>query len=413
MNFKTLRVGRANDNDIVIDEASVSRYHLELFYDTEGNVFLTDLNSVNGTFVNGKKIVGSVQLKNKDSVIAGRGNPLKWQDYNSFNSNKEDLKNTNDFNNKSNLNNEKDPKKQNVFKTVGLTLSILIGIIAILYILNEKVLVDSKPSSIDPEKPNDTSKQPEKIEVKSDKKITYDFSCLEDKDDLGTTEIINVFEEIDNNVTNTIGGEISLDKEIEVGNQLLSDCKKEYQFIESGKKIKNIRKILNLLTNKILDPKGFNYSIYLIKSDELNAFTAGAKIFITTRMYEFCNSNDELACVIGHEINHNELGHIKQYLQKEKILTSSGAALSKMLTIPFGQKKESHCDFKGIDLAIASGYNGCVNISLWKRMKAESEEGDYNALENLFRSHPYSEKRSVCSKNHILTNYGFDCSTSK
>ena len=31
---------------------------------------------------------------------------------------------------------------------------------------------------------------------------------------------------------------------MEIGNQLLSDCKREYQFIESGKKIKNIRKIL-------------------------------------------------------------------------------------------------------------------------------------------------------------------------
>jgi pSer/pThr/pTyr-binding forkhead associated (FHA) protein len=413
MNFKTLRVGRANDNDIVIDHSSVSRYHLEIFYDSEGNVFLTDLNSVNGTFVNGKRINGSVQLNNNDNLKAGVSNSINWQNYKPSILTK-DIKNTNDFNNKSSVNNEKVLPKQNVFKTIGLTLSILIGIIVILYFLNEKVFTDSKPTSLDPEKPNDTSSnQPDKIEVKSDKKITYDFSCLEDQDDLGTTKIIDVLEEIDNNVTNTIGGEISLDKEIEIGNQLLSDCKKEYQFIESGNKINNIRKILEILSENIVEPKGFDYSIYLIKSDELNAFTAGAKIFITTRMYEFCKSNDELACVIGHEINHNELGHIKQYLQKEKILTSSGAALSKMFTIPFGQKKESHCDFKGIDLAISSGYNGCVNISLWKRMKAESEEGDYDALENLFRSHPYSEKRSVCSKNHILTNYGFDCSSSK
>ena len=39
MNFKTIRVGRAKDNDIVIDEVSVSRFHLEIFFDAEGNVF--------------------------------------------------------------------------------------------------------------------------------------------------------------------------------------------------------------------------------------------------------------------------------------------------------------------------------------------------------------------------------------
>ena len=156
-------------------------------------------------------------------------------------------------------------------------------------------------------------------------------------------------------------------------------------------------------------PKGFDYSIYLIESDELNAFTAGAKIFVTTKMYGFCKSNDELACVIGHEINHNELGHIKEHLQKVKILSESGAALNQMLTIPFGQKKETHCDLTGIDLAIAAGYNGCVNIILWNRMKKESGEGDYNAFDNLFRSHPYSEKRSNCSQSHISQNYGFEC----
>ena len=59
---------------------------------------------------------------------------------------------------------------------------------------------------------------------------------------------------------------------------------------------------------------------------------------------------------------------------------------------------------------IAAGYNGCVNIELWKRMQKESQEGDYDALENLLRSHPYSEKRAKCSRSHILDNYGFDCS---
>ena len=83
-----------------------------------------------------------------------------------------------------------------------------------------------------------------------------------------------------------------------------------------------------------------------------------------------------------------------------------------MLTIPFGQKKETHCDLTGIDLVIAAGYNGCANSKLWRRMKEESSEGDYNVLENLLRSHPYSEKRANCSNNHILNNYGFNCDSS-
>jgi pSer/pThr/pTyr-binding forkhead associated (FHA) protein len=42
-----LTIGRDSENDIVINEASVSGKHAELFKDDEGRFFLTDLNSKN------------------------------------------------------------------------------------------------------------------------------------------------------------------------------------------------------------------------------------------------------------------------------------------------------------------------------------------------------------------------------
>ena len=50
MSYKLVKVGRAKDNDIVLTDASVSRYHCEFFFDESGNVFLTDKDSSNGTF---------------------------------------------------------------------------------------------------------------------------------------------------------------------------------------------------------------------------------------------------------------------------------------------------------------------------------------------------------------------------
>ena len=413
MNFKTIKVGRANDNDIVLDHNSVSRNHLEIFFDGEGNVFLTDLESVNGTFVNGKRIIGSVQLSKNDKVCAGLSDSIDWQ------SSTFDQRATGSFTTVNSTISPLQPvnKIRSSFKLVGITAFIILSLLSVFYFVNEYAFTTPKPVAIDPEKPNETVDQPvavteEERKNNPSKKITYDFSCLDDENDLGTTKVVGVLETIDNTMTNAIGGEVSIQKEEEVGEQLLADCKAKYSFIDSGNKIENLRAILSLLVSKIKDKKGYHYAIYLIESEELNAFTAGAKIFITTRMYAFCLSNDELACVIGHEINHNELGHIKQFLQKEKILSSQGAALSQMLTIPFGQKKETHCDLTGIDLVIAAGYNGCANSKLWRRMKEESSEGDYNVLENLLRSHPYSEKRANCSNNHILNNYGFNCDSS-
>jgi len=407
MSNKKIRLGRSRDNDIILDHSSVSRNHLELFYDEFGNVFLTDLNSSNGTFVNGRRITGSVQLNQNDIVKAGLSDPIPWRNYltsqsqSSSGSYRTEPSYTPRY--------EQQQNSGGPWKTIAITLSVLVVVVGLGFFMNEYVLGDDKPDEIDPDKPNNEEVQPDKKE--KNKEITYDFSCLKDDNDLGTTEIIDVLGGLDSQVTEALGGEVTIEEEEEVGDELLRDVRDNYNLIESGNKIKNLRGLLKRLVDQIKDPKGYHYKIYLIESDELNAFTAGAKIFVTTRMYEFCKSNDEMACVIGHEINHNELGHIKEYIQKTNILGEVGAGLAQFATIPFGQKKETHCDLTGIDLVIAAGYNGCVNIELWKRMKQESEEGEYNAFENLFRSHPYSEKRANCSHNHILKNYGFDCET--
>ena len=74
-----LKVGRALDNDVVLNIPFVSDYHLELFQDVEGNVFMTDLKSSNGTFVNGKRLVGFVMLRAKDEVFLGSGFKFQWE----------------------------------------------------------------------------------------------------------------------------------------------------------------------------------------------------------------------------------------------------------------------------------------------------------------------------------------------
>ena len=50
------RIGRDHDNAIQIDEKTVSRRHCEIQVNNN-QVFIKDLNSTNGTFVNGEKIV--------------------------------------------------------------------------------------------------------------------------------------------------------------------------------------------------------------------------------------------------------------------------------------------------------------------------------------------------------------------
>ena len=52
---KDITIGRAFDNTILIDDASVSRHHAAIRW-KKGLLYVTDLNSTNGTTVNGEKV---------------------------------------------------------------------------------------------------------------------------------------------------------------------------------------------------------------------------------------------------------------------------------------------------------------------------------------------------------------------
>lgn len=73
-----LSLGRAADNDIVIDGDGVSRYHAELRYDG-GSLWLRDAGSRNGIFVNGNRVTDYKALKAGDVVtFADHAFAVRW-----------------------------------------------------------------------------------------------------------------------------------------------------------------------------------------------------------------------------------------------------------------------------------------------------------------------------------------------
>ena len=65
-----LRIGRAQDNQVVIADLSVSRYHAELRRNPRGGYTIVDLGSHNGTFVNGQR-VESAPVTERDIINIG------------------------------------------------------------------------------------------------------------------------------------------------------------------------------------------------------------------------------------------------------------------------------------------------------------------------------------------------------
>ncbi len=61
-------VGRLPDNDVVIDDATVSRRHCAILVHSDLSFELHDVASKNGTLLNGKKIAGPTQINDGDEV---------------------------------------------------------------------------------------------------------------------------------------------------------------------------------------------------------------------------------------------------------------------------------------------------------------------------------------------------------
>ncbi|MDA8217145.1 MAG: DUF3662 and FHA domain-containing protein [Dehalococcoidales bacterium] len=66
---KPVTIGRSIDNDLIIEDASVSRHHAEISFQA-GHFSLTDLQSTNGTRVNRRRIIATL-LKDGDRVQLG------------------------------------------------------------------------------------------------------------------------------------------------------------------------------------------------------------------------------------------------------------------------------------------------------------------------------------------------------
>lgn len=78
--MQVIKVGRESNNDIVISNDSyVGRTHCEFIMDN-GNYWVVDLNSKNGTFVNGVRRSGRTRLNSNDIVRIGNST-LPWMNY--------------------------------------------------------------------------------------------------------------------------------------------------------------------------------------------------------------------------------------------------------------------------------------------------------------------------------------------
>jgi hypothetical protein len=70
---KRLNVGRASDNELMLNDTSVSKIHAALLMTSEGTILVADTGSTNGTFINGRRISYGESRLIDDGDVVGFG----------------------------------------------------------------------------------------------------------------------------------------------------------------------------------------------------------------------------------------------------------------------------------------------------------------------------------------------------
>lgn len=70
---KRLSVGRATDNELCLNDASVSKIHAALMLNREGTLLVADTGSTNGTYINGRRIAYGEARQIEEGDVVGFG----------------------------------------------------------------------------------------------------------------------------------------------------------------------------------------------------------------------------------------------------------------------------------------------------------------------------------------------------
>lgn len=194
--------------------------------------------------------------------------------------------------------------------------------------------------------------------------------------------------------------------EVALGKNAAMQAAEQYSFIKDPKQADKVTEIGEKLA-KVSDRTDLKYHFAVVEDKEINAFTMpGGYVYINSGLLAITNNDDELACVIGHEIGHVAARHIAKKLQAQigydilmniALRNASVRQMQQAVDVTFnlvelGYSREDEllADRLGAKYAYKAGYDPMAMITFLKKLKEKDRAG----MGPIFlRSHPYTSKR--------------------
>ena len=207
----------------------------------------------------------------------------------------------------------------------------------------------------------------------------------------------------------------SLDLDRKLGEENAAMVEAQMGIYADKEKTAYINQVGQRLVSNLEKPL-FDYQFHIVPDMSPNAFALpGGYIYITTGLIPLLESEDELACIIGHEIIHSNNRHSIKQLKKSilpRLLEVPGnllGALNKdlgalfnapietsnaLLLASYSRGSETESDIQGTALAAAAGYDPNAMIPALNRLSEAIEVAlGEKETKNYFNDHPYTPNR--------------------
>lgn len=207
---------------------------------------------------------------------------------------------------------------------------------------------------------------------------------------------------------------IELDKELGAQNAKMVEL--QMGIYEDPSKTDYIRNVGKRLISQLEDPL-FDYQFHLVPDMAPNAFALpGGYVYITSGLIPILESEDELGCILAHEIIHANYRHSIKQLKKSifpRLLELPGNLIgllnkdlgalfnapiqtsNALLLASYSRGYETEADIEGIKIASSAGYDPNAMISSLSRMSEAIEVAvGYKEEKSYFNDHPYTPDRT-------------------
>ena len=205
---------------------------------------------------------------------------------------------------------------------------------------------------------------------------------------------------------------ISYEQEIALG-ELIDEyiISSEYKKPLTNKTIDSMMWAVSKRLQEQIPTSEYDYNIIVLDNAQINAFTIpGGNIYVFTGLISFCESPEQLAAVLAHEMGHVEKRHTVDRLAREfglsvlfSIMTGGDTVLlsdlyQTLISSGFSRSQEKEADQFALNLLEDASISPKSIASFFRKLNRENLAYDENI--ELVMTHPHNNTRIKASLNH-------------